>query len=49
MGFLAIGLFVILVAFGKGYFGWTDPQGWTTIALVCSFIFGVLAGMKTRG
>lgn len=49
VGFLAITLFVMLMAFGKSYFGWSDPQGWTTIALVCSFIFGIIAGMKARG
>jgi hypothetical protein len=49
MGFLAISLFVMLVAFGKSYFGWTDPHGWTTMALICAFIFGIIAGMKARG
>jgi hypothetical protein len=49
MGLLATSLFVLLVAFGRGYFGWTDPHGHTTIALVCAFIFGIIAGMKVRG
>ena len=49
MAFLAIALFVVLMAFGRDYFGWSDPGGMTTIALICSFIFGIIAGMKARG
>jgi uncharacterized membrane protein (DUF4010 family) len=49
MGFLAIALFVVLMAFGRDYFGWSDPGGMTTVALICSFIFGIIAGMKARG
>ncbi|MCP3732280.1 hypothetical protein M9978_17810 [Sphingomonas sp. MG17] len=49
MGLLAISLFVLMVAFGRGYFGWTDPHGWTTISLICAFIFGIIAGMKAKG
>ncbi len=49
MGFLSISLFVMLVAFGHDYFGWSDPGGMVTIALICSFIFGIIAGMKARG
>lgn len=49
MGFLAIALFVVLMAFGRNHFGWSDPGGMTTIALICSFIFGIIAGMKARG
>jgi len=49
MGFLAITLFVVLMAFGRDYFGWTDPGGMTTLALICAFVFGIIAGMKVRG
>ena len=49
MAFLAITLFVVLTAFGRDYFGWTDPGGMTTIALICAFVFGVIAGLKAKG
>lgn len=49
MGFLAIAMFVALIAFGRTYFGWTDPGGMTTLALICAFIFGIIVGMKARG
>ncbi|WP_343518286.1 hypothetical protein [Sphingomonas sp.] len=49
MAFLAIVMFVVLVAFGRDYFHWTDPGGMTTLALICSFVFGIIAGMKARG
>jgi hypothetical protein len=48
MGYLAIALFVALAAFGRQYFGWSDPKGMIQIALICSFIFGIIAGMKAR-
>ena len=49
MAFLAIALFVALMAFGRGYFGWTDPGGMTTMAPICAFIFGIIAGRKAKG
>ncbi|WP_423604931.1 hypothetical protein [Sphingomonas sp. MS122] len=49
MAFLAIVMFVVLVAFGRDYFGWSDPGGMVTMALICSFVFGIIAGMKARG
>ena len=49
MAFLAIALFVVLMAFARDYFGWTDPKGMTTMALICAFVFGVIAGLKAKG
>ena len=49
MAFLAITLFVALAAFGRDYFGWNDPSGQIQIALICSFIFGIIAGLKAKG
>ncbi len=49
MAFLAIMMFVGLFAFGREYFGWTDPTGHVQIALVCAFIFGIIAGLKAKG
>ncbi|MBX3594643.1 hypothetical protein [Sphingomonas sp.] len=49
MAFLAITLFIVLVGFGQDYFGWADPGHTIQIALICSFIFGIIAGMKARG
>ena len=42
---LLIGLF----GFGQGYFGWTDPSGKVQLALVTSFILGIVASYKARG
>lgn len=49
MAFLAIALFIALAAFGRDYFGWSDPSGQVQIALICSFIFGIIAGLKAKG
>ena len=49
MAFLAIILFVALAAFGRDYFGWSDPGGQVQMALICSFIFGIIAGLKAKG
>ena len=49
MAFIAIVLFIALFAFGGNYFGWQDPSGQVQLALVCAFIFGVIAGLKAKG
>jgi hypothetical protein len=49
MAFVAIALFVVLVAFGRDYFHWTDPGGMTTLALISSFVFGIIAALRIRG
>jgi hypothetical protein len=45
---LAIAMFVALVGFGGKYFGWSDPDGMVSLALITSFILGVIGGYKAR-
>ena len=48
MGGIAIALFVALFAFGGKYFGWEDPDGKVQLALVTSFILGIIGGFKAK-
>jgi hypothetical protein len=43
MNALAIAMFVCLFAFGRQMFGWVDHNSHVQIALVASFLFGILA------
>jgi hypothetical protein len=49
MAMLAIAMFVALFAFGKQIFGWSDADGDVQLALVASFLFGVIAAFRNRG
>ena len=46
---IAIAMFVALVGWGGRYFGWDDPDGKVQLALVTSFILGIIGGFKSRG
>jgi uncharacterized membrane protein YjjB (DUF3815 family) len=46
---IAIAMFVALIGWGGRYFGWEDPDGKVQLALVTSFILGVIGGFKSRG
>ena len=46
---LSIAMFVALIGFGSRYFGWSDPEGKVQLALITSFILGVIGGFKARG
>jgi uncharacterized membrane protein YjjB (DUF3815 family) len=46
---LAIAMFVALFAWGARYFGWEDPAGKIQLAMVTSFILGIVASYKSRG
>ena len=46
---VAIAMFVALFGWGASYFGWSDPDGKVQLALVFSFILGVIGGFKSRG
>ena len=37
-------MFVALIAWGKSYFGWSDPSGDVQLALFASFTLGIAAG-----
>ena len=45
---IAIAMFVALVGFGGKYFGWEDPDGKIQLAMICSFIFGIIGGYKAK-
>jgi hypothetical protein len=49
VGGIAIAMFVALVGFGGKYFGWNDPDGKIQLALITSFILGIIGGFKSRG
>ena len=49
VGGIAIVMFVALVGWGSGYFGWTDPDGKVQLALVTSFILGIIGGYRAKG
>ena len=46
---IAIAMFVALVGWGSRYFGWDDPNGRVQLALITSFILGIIGGFKSRG
>jgi hypothetical protein len=48
MAALALGLFVILFAWGPSYLGWYDPNGHVALALFATFVFGIICGYKVR-
>jgi hypothetical protein len=49
VGAIAIAMFVALVGFGGNYFGWEDPGGRVQLALITSFILGIIGGYKAKG
>jgi hypothetical protein len=46
---IAVAMFVALVGWGAGYFGWSDPEGKVQLALFTTFILGALCGYKSKG
>ncbi|CAA9513307.1 MAG: hypothetical protein AVDCRST_MAG44-1521 [uncultured Sphingomonas sp.] len=46
---VASAMFIALFAWGAQYFGWSDPDGKVQLALVTSFILGILGGYKAKG
>jgi hypothetical protein len=49
VGGIAIAMFIALVGWGSRYFGWSDPEGKIQLALITSFILGIIGGFKARG
>src|SRR6478672_3929994 len=49
VGGIAIAMFIALVGWGGRYFGWSDPDGKIQLALVTSFILGIIGGFRARG
>ena len=46
---IAIAMFIALFGWGSTYFGWSDPEGKVQLALVTSFILGIIGGYKAKG
>lgn len=46
---IALAMFVALVGWGAGYFGWSDPEGKVQLALFTTFVLGALCGYKSKG
>jgi hypothetical protein len=46
---IAIAMFVALAVWGDRYFGWSDPHGRIQLAIVTTFVLGVLCGYKSKG
>ena len=45
---LCIAMFVALVGWGGDYFGWSDPGGKIQLAIITTFILGIICGYKTK-
>jgi hypothetical protein len=48
VGGIAIAMFIALVGWGAKYFGWSDPDGKIQLALITSFILGIIGGFRAR-
>jgi hypothetical protein len=48
MAYLAMVLFIALFAFGRTYFGWSDPGGYVQLSLVSTFVFGAICGYRAK-
>jgi hypothetical protein len=49
VGAIAIAMFVALAGWGGRYFGWDDEGGKVQLALITSFILGIIGGFKAKG
>ena len=45
---IAIAMFIALFGWGGEYFGWTDPNGKVQLALVTSFVLGIIGGHRAK-
>lgn len=45
---LAFAIFIALFAWGRSYFGWSDPEGEVQLALLTCFILGSVCGYKSK-
>ncbi|GAA4036448.1 hypothetical protein GCM10022281_16230 [Sphingomonas rosea] len=49
MAYFATALFLGLFMVGPTYFGWPDPGGKVSVALMTAFLLGAVAGYKAKG
>jgi hypothetical protein len=45
---ICIAMVVALVGYGDTYFGWSDPRGDIQIAIVTTFVLGIICGYKVK-
>lgn len=41
-------MFIALVGWGSTYFGWHDPEGKIQLAIITTFILGLICGFKSK-
>jgi hypothetical protein len=46
---IAIAMFIALVGWGDIYFGWHDPGGEIQLAIVTTFVLGIVCGYRIKG
>jgi hypothetical protein len=45
---ISIAMVVALVGWGDSYFGWVDPKGEIQLAIVTTFILGIICGYRVK-
>ena len=45
---ISIAMVVALVAYGDKYFGWSDPGGEIQLAIVTTFVLGIICGYRVK-
>ena len=45
---ISIAMFIALVGWGQNYFGWSDPHGKVQLAIITTFILGLICGFKSK-
>ena len=45
---ICIAMVVALVAYGDKYFGWSDPGGEIQLAIVTTFVLGIICGYRVK-
>jgi hypothetical protein len=46
---VSIAMLIALVGWGDHYFGWHDPEGKIQLAIVTTFVLGIICGYKVKG
>ena len=45
---VAIAMFIALFGWGAKYFGWSDPNGEIQLAIVTTFVLGIICGYRVK-
>ena len=48
MGMIALSMFLGLWLYGQQMFGWADPNGDINIALILTFVLGIICGYRVK-